>query len=308
MSCTAKDATGNESDEKTFDVKVQDTIAPAIDAHADVTEEATGPDGATVDYTKPAANDVVNGSVDVNCTPDSGSTFELGTTAVTCSATDAAGNSSQSSFKVTVEDTTAPTLDAHDDVSATATSSEGAVVDYTKPAANDAVDPSPVVTCSPVPGSTFPVGSTTVSCTAKDATGNESAAETFEVNVVKENVAYEWSGFLQPINVSGTQSVFKIGSTVPVKFKLTGDSAGITMGTSTSSTSARVMETVRARLRSWRQPPAARAPSSATTPQLASTSSTGARRASAPARQETAELRVFSAPPSRTSWVPCRSN
>ena len=230
VSCTAKDATGNESDEKTFDVKVQDTIAPAIDAHADVTEEATGPDGATVDYTKPAANDVVNGSVDVNCTPDSGSTFELGTTAVTCSATDAAGNSSQSSFKVTVEDTTAPTLDAHDDVSATATSPAGAVVDYTKPAANDAADPSPVVTCSPVPGSTFPVGSTTVSCTAKDATGNESAAETFEVNVVKENVAYEWSGFLQPINVSGTQSVFKIGSTVPVKFKLTGDSAGITDG------------------------------------------------------------------------------
>ena len=181
-------------------MKVQDTSAPAIDSHADVTEEATGPDGATVDYTDQDATDAVDDSVDVNCTPAPGSTFELGTTTVTCSATDAAGNSSQSTFKVTVEDTTAPTLDAHDDVSATATSSEGAVVNYTKPAANDAVDPSPVVTCSPAPGSTFRVGSTTVGCTAKDATGNESAAETFKVNVVEENVAYEWSGFLQPIN------------------------------------------------------------------------------------------------------------
>ena len=76
-----------------------------------------------------------------------------------------------------------------------------------------------------------------MSCTAKDAAGNESAAETFKVNVLKENAAYEWSGFLQPINTPAnmapspyTQSIFKIGSTVPVKFKLTGASAGITNG------------------------------------------------------------------------------
>lgn len=38
---------------------------------------------------------------------------------------------------------------------------------------------------------------------------------------------YEWSGVLPPINPDGT-SVFKAGSTVPVKFMLTGSSAGIT--------------------------------------------------------------------------------
>jgi probable HAF family extracellular repeat protein len=38
---------------------------------------------------------------------------------------------------------------------------------------------------------------------------------------------YSWSGVLQPVNADGS-SVFKLGSTVPVKFQLTGASAGIT--------------------------------------------------------------------------------
>jgi hypothetical protein len=50
------------------------------------------------------------------------------------------------------------------------------------------------------------------------------------------SVAYSWSNFHQPINTTAntspyTQSVFKLGSTVPVKFNLTGASAGITDGT-----------------------------------------------------------------------------
>jgi hypothetical protein len=38
---------------------------------------------------------------------------------------------------------------------------------------------------------------------------------------------YAWSGILQPVNADGT-SIFKKGSTVPVKFSLAGGSAGIT--------------------------------------------------------------------------------
>ena len=87
------------------------------------------------------------------------------------------------------------------------------------------------VICSPTSGSNFPLGTTTVNCSAKDATGN-TANSSFTVKV-----AYAWSNFLQPINVPNpttgafTQSVFKLGSTVPVKFYLTGASAGITDGT-----------------------------------------------------------------------------
>ncbi|MDP9438030.1 MAG: MBG domain-containing protein [Actinomycetota bacterium] len=38
-------------------------------------------------------------------------------------------------------------------------------------------------------------------------------------------ITYSWSNVLQPINVNGS-SIFKLGSTVPVKFKLTNQSAG----------------------------------------------------------------------------------
>ena len=58
-----------------------------------------------------------------------------------------------------------------------------------------------------------------MTCTAVDGSGN-SVQCSFTVNVT-----YSWAGFLQPINADGT-SVFKLGSTVPVKFQLTGASAG----------------------------------------------------------------------------------
>jgi hypothetical protein len=46
------------------------------------------------------------------------------------------------------------------------------VVDWVLPASADVVDgPVPVV-CDPAPGSLFPIGSTTVSCSATDAAGN----------------------------------------------------------------------------------------------------------------------------------------
>ena len=92
VTCTAKDAAGNTSAEQTFDVTVRDTTAPAIDSHAAVTEEATGPDGANVSYTSPATSDAADGKGTANCTPASGTKFALGSTTVTCNATDNAGN------------------------------------------------------------------------------------------------------------------------------------------------------------------------------------------------------------------------
>ena len=184
VNCEATDAAGNKAT-GSFTVTVADTKAPTLAPHDDITGvEATGPDGATVNYTKPNASDAVDPSPTVTCTPASGATFPLGNTTVNCTAKDAAGNeSAPSSFTVTVVDTTAPALDPHDDVTAEATGPDGATVNYTKPNASDAVDPSPTVTCTPASGATFPLGNTTVSCTAKDAAGNESAAKTFVVKV-----------------------------------------------------------------------------------------------------------------------------
>ena len=78
-----------------------DTEAPVVTVPSDINTAATSPSGAQVTYTATATdNDDPNPSLD--CQPPSGSTFPVGTTTVTCTATDTSGNSSQKSFDVTV--------------------------------------------------------------------------------------------------------------------------------------------------------------------------------------------------------------
>jgi hypothetical protein len=74
------------------------------------------------------------------------------------------------------------------------------------------------VTCDPASGSAFALGTTTVNCSATNGAGETKGS-------FKVHVRYAWSGILQPINANDT-SVFKAGSTIPVKFRLTGASAG----------------------------------------------------------------------------------
>jgi RHS repeat-associated protein len=84
-----------------------DTKPPTISGvPSDIVREATDPSGAKVSYTAPTATDEVDGKVSVNCDPPSGSTFHIGTTMVTCKATDKVGNEATASFTVTVEEAT----------------------------------------------------------------------------------------------------------------------------------------------------------------------------------------------------------
>jgi hypothetical protein len=116
-------------------------------------------------------------------------------------------------------------IDMPADMTVAATSSAGATVDFTVTADNP-LDPL-VVSCDPASGSSFPVGTTTVHCTATDTDGN-AVSDSFTVTVTPFVApTISWSGFLQPINADGS-SVFKLKSTVPVKFALTGDSDGVT--------------------------------------------------------------------------------
>jgi PKD repeat protein len=62
---------------------------------------------------------------------------------------------------------------------------DGVVVDYHLPKVEDDVDPDPKVTCTPKPGSKFPLGATKVTCTATDAAGN-SATKSFTITVFRE--------------------------------------------------------------------------------------------------------------------------
>jgi hypothetical protein len=122
--------------------------------------------GAIVNY--PAPTPGGSGCGTITCSPASGSLFPVGTTTVTCTAT--AGPTC--SFTVTVNDTEAPAITCPANQTACATpGSAGTVVTYPAPMATDNC-PGVTVACVPPSGSTFPPGTSTVTCTATDGSGN----------------------------------------------------------------------------------------------------------------------------------------
>jgi hypothetical protein len=226
VSCSAADAQGNMNG-GSFTVRVKDTTPPTLSGMpANITAEATSAAGSAVAFTAPAATDLVDGAVAVSCkvggaAVKSGDTFPLGKTTVTCSATDTHGNTASGSFDVTVQDTIAPKLGLPADIAVVPTSATGVIVSYTA-SASDKVDGAISPKCAPASGSLFGLGMTMVTCSATDAHNNTSSGS-FKVMVAFSS----WSGVLQPINTNGS-SIFNQGSTVPVKFQITGASAKIT--------------------------------------------------------------------------------
>jgi hypothetical protein len=219
VTCYATDVSGNRSADLIFNVVVNDVTPPTIEAHADVTAEATGATGAVVNYAYPKTADAVDGVGDASCALASGSTFPLGNTTVTCNATDAAGNvADPTTFVVRVVDTTSPSLTVPANITKYATGLSGAVVAYAA-VGTDAVDASVTVVCTPPTGSTFPIGTTTVSCTATDDYKN-ATTRSFTVTIVK--LEYVFFGVQNLPPPAG--KTFKPGSAVPLKwqFKLDG--------------------------------------------------------------------------------------
>ena len=219
VSCTATDAAGNAAT-GSFTVTVADTTPPTLTVPDALTAEATSAAGSVVTYSAAAA-DTVDPNPGVACIPASGATFGLGTTSVSCTATDASGNTSAKQFSVRVVDTTAPAVSVPADVTAVGTTPAGTKVMYPAATATDLVAGALTPTCSPAAGTAFPLGTSTVTCTASDPSGN-TGTSTFHVSV-----SYSWSGLLGPVNADGS-SVFKAGRTVPVQFALTGASAAVT--------------------------------------------------------------------------------
>jgi hypothetical protein len=102
VDCTATDAHGNTSG-ASFVVTVTDTTAPTLTVPDSITVDATSAEGAVVTYAA-AASDVVDGSVTPSCSTPSGATFAIGTTTVSCTATDSHGNTSApQTFTVSVQ-------------------------------------------------------------------------------------------------------------------------------------------------------------------------------------------------------------
>ena len=165
---------------------VATTTLPTISGTSDVVATATGSAGAVVSWASPTATDAVGDALQVTCAPTSGSTFAIGATTVSCSATDNYGNTATATFTVTVNaGTTPPTFAGvpSDYVDSTpAASSSGSTETYTAPTATDQYGASVAVSCAPATGSTFAIGTTTVTCTATDAYSNTATA-TFTITV-----------------------------------------------------------------------------------------------------------------------------
>ncbi|MDE1863194.1 MAG: HYR domain-containing protein [Thaumarchaeota archaeon] len=90
-------------------VTITDTTPPVLQLPPQITLQATGPSGATASY-KANATDLVDGPITPVCSPASGSTFAYGTTTVTCTATDAHGNTAAGTFDVNVQNKIPPAI------------------------------------------------------------------------------------------------------------------------------------------------------------------------------------------------------
>jgi uncharacterized repeat protein (TIGR01451 family) len=101
VACSATDS-GGEQVSGSFTVTVRDTTRPVLFLPGTIAAIATSAAGAVVIY-NPTATDLVDGSFTPACSPASGATYRVGTTSVTCTATDAHGNTAVGSFSVTVK-------------------------------------------------------------------------------------------------------------------------------------------------------------------------------------------------------------
>jgi large repetitive protein len=162
----ALDANGNESTGVQI-ITVVDTTKPVFTLPANKTVEATAVK-TPVTIGQATATDIFP----VTVTSDAPTAYPLGLTKVTWTATDANGNVTKSVQTITIVDTTKPVIVAPADKTAAATGTK-TVVALGQPVVTDIFGYT-VTNDAPTDG--FPVGTTTVTWTATDISGNSAKA------------------------------------------------------------------------------------------------------------------------------------
>ena len=179
---TVSDVNGNEAIDVTQTITVTDNEAPVINAGADITQTAdVGLCSAliTIDAATATDNCAVDG-VPVGTRSDNQlltDPYPVGTTTITWTVSDVAGNTSTVTQSVTVTDDERPVINAGTDISQTAdTGLCSALISIDAATATDncAVDGVPVGTRSDNQLLTdpYPVGTTTITWTVSDVAGN----------------------------------------------------------------------------------------------------------------------------------------
>jgi hypothetical protein len=216
---TCADGAGNTA-EQTVAVTIDDT-PPSIGGLALTT--ADGQPYTSGDWTNLAV------TLRWTCTDAagaSGATEATGSLTATSSGplratcTDVAGNSDQSELFQAAIDTVAPVLSGVPDDRSVTTSGDSVVVSWTGPTATDDLDSSVDVACDPSSGSSFPVGTTEVTCTATDHADNTASA-TFAVTVTADQPARTTARLRAPVDAPPVMNVAVHGRAVPVRVSLT---------------------------------------------------------------------------------------
>jgi uncharacterized repeat protein (TIGR01451 family) len=189
---TANDGSSNNNGagnttQKDITFTVSDTTAPTVTAPADSSASADASCQAAVpNYTaNSTASDNCDSSVTLTQSPAAGTMVGAGPHTVTVTGTDDAGNQGTDTVVFTVNDTTAPSVTAPADSSASADASCLAPVpDYTaNSTASDSCDSSVTLTQSPAAGTLVTIGAHTVTVTGTDDAGNHSSDDVvFTVN------------------------------------------------------------------------------------------------------------------------------
>jgi len=188
VSVTATDVSGNVTGH-TFNVVVVDAQLPVLSgAPANISiDNDPGMCTALVSWTEPSASDnCLNTTITTD--HDSGSAFTVGTTTVTYTATDDSGNNAQHSFEVTVNDVDLPSISGLPGT-VIVNSNPGlctALVSWGEPTVTDNC-PGSTFASDHQPGDAFPVGTTLITYTATDASGNESTSS-FDLTVVDDEL------------------------------------------------------------------------------------------------------------------------
>ena len=142
--------------------------------------------------------------------PPSGSAFPVGVTTVTSTARDSSGNSSSCTFTVTVLDTQPPAVSCPGAISVSAASGQTTATVEFLVTATDSCAVTNLVSVPPS-GFAFPMGTTTVTNLASDASGNFSTC-TFTVTVMEGQPPANRAPVLSPI----ADQTVSIGETLTV--------------------------------------------------------------------------------------------
>ena len=203
-----------------------DNSPPIITTNPSMTIFTTESSGMVVDYISPTATDNTDVTIQPMCTPPSGSMFPVGTSTVTCTASDAAGNIGTKSFTINVinseavGDTIPPSFTLNKNIVVDAITSNGTSVTFDLPIVTDDTEVTSGPTCSPSSGSFFSVGTTTVTCTAKDKAGNQGTTS-FSVTVkspiqIPQEILTSVSVSIGNESYTNNDAVFVTGSVDPV--------------------------------------------------------------------------------------------